>query len=105
VRPQPRHLLSTGLPPVCLPSPASPTGAFAPLVAGLLGTDYTSAQASHDLRRLRMKDIITRQQGTNTCTPTPDGMRIVVWTCPTVTASEAIPAIPAVEWAIRTAIT
>jgi hypothetical protein len=48
-------------------------------VAELLGTDYTSAQMSYDLRRLRMKDIITRQQGTNTYTLTPDGMRIVVF--------------------------
>jgi hypothetical protein len=40
-------------------------------VAALLGTDYTSAQMSYDLRRLRMKDIITRQPGTNTYTLTP----------------------------------
>jgi hypothetical protein len=47
-------------------------------VAGLLGTNYTSAQASYDLRRLRMKGLITRLPGTNTYTLTPDGMRIAV---------------------------
>jgi hypothetical protein len=49
------------------------------LVAGLLGTDYTSAQMTYDLRRLRLKGIITRLPGTNTYTLTPDGTRIVVF--------------------------
>lgn len=44
-------------------------------VAGLLGTDYTSAQMSYDLRRLRMKGVIARRARTNT-TPSPEGTRI-----------------------------
>lgn len=48
-------------------------------VAGLLSTDYTTAQMSYDLRRLRMKGIIARLPGTNTYTLTPDGMRITVF--------------------------
>jgi hypothetical protein len=48
-------------------------------VAGLLGTDYSSAQMSYDLRRLRMKGVITRLPGTNSYTLTPDGMRIAVF--------------------------
>jgi hypothetical protein len=47
-------------------------------VAGLLGTDYTSAQMSYDLRRLCMKGIITRLPGANTYTLTPDGTRIAI---------------------------
>ena len=45
-------------------------------VAGLLGTDYSSAQMSYDLRRLRMKGVIARLPGTNTYALTSDGMRI-----------------------------
>lgn len=48
------------------------------LVAGLLGTDYTSAQMSYDLRRLRLKGLITRLPGTNTYTLTPEGTRIAI---------------------------
>jgi hypothetical protein len=50
-------------------------------VAGLLGTDYTTAQMSYDLRRLQMKGVIARLPGTNTYTHTltPDGMRITVF--------------------------
>ena len=48
-------------------------------VAGLLGADYTSAQMSYDLRRLRMKGVIARLPGTNTYALTPDGMRIAVF--------------------------
>ena len=48
-------------------------------VAGLLGADYSIAQMSYDLRRLRMKGVIARLPGTNTYTLTPDGMRIAVF--------------------------
>jgi hypothetical protein len=48
-------------------------------VAGLLGTDYSSAQVSYDLRRLRMKGVIARLPGTNTYALTSDGMRIAVF--------------------------
>ena len=48
-------------------------------VAALLGTDYSSAQMSYDLRRLRMKGVIARLPGTNTYTLTSDGMRIAVF--------------------------
>jgi hypothetical protein len=46
-------------------------------VAELLGVDYTTGQASYDLRRLRMKGLIARLPGTNTYTLTPDGQRLV----------------------------
>jgi hypothetical protein len=49
------------------------------LVAGLLGVDYTTTQMSYDLRRLRMKGVITRLPATNSYTLTPDGMRIAVF--------------------------
>jgi hypothetical protein len=48
-------------------------------VAGLLGTDYTSTQMSYDLRRLRLKGLITRLPGTNTYTLTPEGTRIAIF--------------------------
>jgi len=48
-------------------------------VAGLLGIDYTSAQMSYDLRRLRLKGVIARLPGTNTYAVTSDGMRIAVF--------------------------
>jgi hypothetical protein len=38
------------------------------LVAGLLGTSYTSAQMTYDLQRLRLRGLITRLP-----TPTPTG--------------------------------
>jgi hypothetical protein len=49
------------------------------LVAGLLGTDYTSAQMSYDLRRLRMHGLIERLPHTNTYTLTPDGIRVAIF--------------------------
>lgn len=48
-------------------------------VAELLGVDYTPAQMSYDLRRLRLKGVIARLPGTNTYTLTTDGMRIAVF--------------------------
>jgi hypothetical protein len=48
-------------------------------VAGLLGTDYSTAQMSYDLRRLRMKGVIARLPGTNTYTMTSDGLRFAIF--------------------------
>jgi len=48
-------------------------------VAGLLGTDYTTAQMSYALRRLRMKGVIARLPGANMYTLTADGTRVAVF--------------------------
>lgn len=48
-------------------------------VAGLLGTDYTAAQMSYDLRRLRLHGLIQRIPGTHTYTVTPDGVRVAIF--------------------------
>jgi predicted MarR family transcription regulator len=37
------------------------------------------SQMSYDLRRLRLKDLITRLPQTNTYVLTPDGQRIVIF--------------------------
>ena len=47
-------------------------------VAALLGEPYTQAQTSYDLRRRRLKAIITRLPHTNTDHLTPDGLRVAV---------------------------
>ena len=39
-------------------------------------TDYSSAQASYDLRRLRLKRLIERVEGSNTYRVTPHGLRV-----------------------------
>ncbi|MDH5291627.1 MAG: hypothetical protein OEY41_16655 [Acidimicrobiia bacterium] len=49
------------------------------LVAGLLGTDYSTSQMSYDLRRLRLHGLIERIPGTITYHLTPDGIRAVVF--------------------------
>jgi predicted MarR family transcription regulator len=49
------------------------------LVAGLLGTDYSTNQMSYDLRRLRLHGIIERVAGTNTYRLTADGIRVAVF--------------------------
>jgi hypothetical protein len=49
------------------------------LVAGLLGTSYTSAQMTYDLRRLRLHGVITRLPGTNTYVTTSDGLRAALF--------------------------
>ena len=49
------------------------------LVAGLLGADYTSAQMTYDLRRLRLHGLITRLPGTHTYITTPQGLRVAVF--------------------------
>jgi hypothetical protein len=48
-------------------------------VAGLLGRDYSSAQMSYDLRRLRLHGLIQRAPGTNSYTLTPEGIRVAVF--------------------------
>ena len=49
------------------------------LVAGLLGSDYSTNQMSYDLRRLRLHGLIQRIPGTNTYQLTPHGIRTVVF--------------------------
>jgi hypothetical protein len=61
------------------PSPASPTKAFAGLVAGLLDQDYSTNKMSYDLRRLRLHGLIQRLPHKNTYVLTPDGIRVAVF--------------------------
>jgi hypothetical protein len=49
------------------------------LVAGLLGSDYSTAQMTYDLRRLRLHGLIQRLPHTNTYTLTPDGIRVAIF--------------------------
>jgi len=49
------------------------------LVAGLLGSDYSSHQMTYDLRRLRLHGLIERVPHTNTYTLTPDGLRVALF--------------------------
>jgi len=49
------------------------------LVAGLLGTGYTTNQMTYDLRRLRLHGIIERLPGTNTYRVTSTGIRVAVF--------------------------
>ncbi|MGI8946381.1 MAG: hypothetical protein ACR2FV_00025 [Ornithinimicrobium sp.] len=48
-------------------------------VAALLGAPYTQAQASYDLRRLRLKGLIVRREHSNTYALTGDGQRVAVF--------------------------
>jgi len=66
-------------------------GAFAHVIGGLTNRslrtqmaalwqpDYSSAQASYDLRRLRLKGLIARIEGTNTYRVTTNGLRIAAF--------------------------
>ena len=49
------------------------------LMAGLLGTPYTMAQASYDLARLARNGLITRRPHASTYDPTPDGLAFAVF--------------------------
>ena len=49
------------------------------LVAGLLGTEYTTGQMTYDLRRLRLHGLIERVPRTNTYRLTPEGQRVAVF--------------------------
>ena len=44
-----------------------------------LHTAYTTSQASYDLRRLRLKALITRRPKSNTYDLTPDGRRFALF--------------------------
>jgi hypothetical protein len=48
-------------------------------VSSLLGSPYTSAQMTYDLRRLRLKGLIRRLEGTNTYVLTPEGARLAIF--------------------------
>jgi hypothetical protein len=48
-------------------------------VSGLLGVPYSMGQMSYDLRRLRMKGLITRLPHSNTYVLTPDGQRVAIF--------------------------
>lgn len=78
-------------------------------VAELLGVAYTTGQMSYDLRRLRMKGLITRLPGTNSYTLTPDGQRIAIFYTKLhdrllrpLTAADRIPAPLPLRQALRT---
>ena len=48
-------------------------------VSALLGVPYSQAQASYDLRRLRLKGLVVRLEHSNTYVLTPDGQRVAVF--------------------------
>ena len=48
-------------------------------VSTLLGVPYSMGQMSNDLRRLRMKGLITRLPHSNTYVLTPDGQRVAIF--------------------------
>ena len=48
-------------------------------VSTLLGVPYSMGQMSYDLRRLRLKGMITRQPHANTYALTPEGQRIAIF--------------------------
>jgi len=48
-------------------------------VGAVLGEPYTQAQMSYDLRRLRLKGVITRLPHTNTYQLTTDALRVAVF--------------------------
>ena len=48
-------------------------------VTTLLGAPYSTSQRSYDLRRLRLKGLITRIPHTNTYTLTPEGQRVTIF--------------------------
>jgi predicted MarR family transcription regulator len=79
------------------------------LMTGLLGTLYSIGQASYDLRRLRLKGLISRQPHSHTYTLTPDGLRFAVFytkvhnrTLRPLTAADRPPAPPPLRQALRT---
>src|SRR5260370_10350321 len=49
------------------------------LVVGFLGTTYTSAQMTYDLRRLRLHGLIARLPRSNTYFLTPQGLRLALF--------------------------
>jgi hypothetical protein len=78
------------------------------LVAGLLGTTYTAAQLTYDLRRLRLHGLIERLPGSHLYVPTPDGIRVAVFYTKVhdrllvpLLAADHPPAPPALRQALR----
>src|SRR5436190_15835975 len=49
------------------------------LVAGLLGTTYTTSQMTYDLRRLRLHGLVARVPHSNTYFLTPHGLRVALF--------------------------
>jgi hypothetical protein len=49
------------------------------LVAGLLGTTYTTSHMTYDLRRLRLHGLVARVPHTNTYFLTPQGLRVALF--------------------------
>jgi hypothetical protein len=49
------------------------------LVGDLLGTTYTSAQMTYDLRRLRLQGLIARIPRSNAYFLTPQGIRVALF--------------------------
>jgi len=77
------------------------------LVAGLLGSDYTSGQMTYDLRRLRLHGLIERIPRTNTYVTTSEGLRTAVFFTKLdqrllhpLLAADQLPAPPAVRRAL-----
>ncbi|MGH3307626.1 MAG: hypothetical protein ACRDOX_08025 [Nocardioides sp.] len=50
-----------------------------PLVAGLLGAEYSQSRCCYDLRRLRVKGLIVRLEHSNTYVLTDDGQRFAIF--------------------------
>jgi predicted MarR family transcription regulator len=48
-------------------------------VSALLDQPYSQAQASYDLRRLRLKGLVQRLPHSNTYVLTPDGQRVAIF--------------------------
>lgn len=48
-------------------------------VSSLLGSPYTSAQMTYDLRRLRLKGLIRRLPRTRTYVLSPEGARVAIF--------------------------
>jgi hypothetical protein len=78
-------------------------------MTGLLDAPYTIGQASYDLRRLRLKGLITRQPRSNTYTLTPDGLRFAIFytkvhnrVLTPLLAADQPPAPPPLRQALRT---
>jgi len=86
--------------------------AFAHVVGGLTNAglrrhmavlwrpDYTAAQASYDLRRLRLKGFIERVEHTNTYRVTPRGRRIATFFTK-LAARVVVPALTEIEAVLR----
>ena len=77
-------------------------------VSSLLGAPYTQPQMTYDLRRLRLKGLVTRLPKSNTYTLTPDGQRVALFytklgrrLLPPLLAAHQPPAPPPLRQALR----